>query len=178
MHQLLILRILILKELEGEKICFWKKFLPAAFPLWMLHCGVGGVCQGSDGEHSQQWLGKAAVLTLRGERARWLGFRAELVLERNPGDNQVLKRSCNTVVAVVVSKFPTKTNSRKVEIRELFRSWRGEVMDSSTVLPPAQGHIINMWLSQEMHFWILVAMYVSEMGREQKPDLDNSAMGF
>lgn len=71
-----------------------------------------------------------------------------------------------------------KTNPRKVEIRELLRSWSGEVMDSSIVLPSAQGHIINMWLSQETHFWILVTMYMSELGREQKSGLDNSEIGF
>lgn len=51
-------------------------------------------------------------------------------------------------------------------------------MDSIIALPPAQGHIINMWLSQEMHFQILVATCMSELGREQKPGLDNSAIGF
>ena len=152
--------------------------LPSLCSLWLLYCGEGGVCQRNDGEHSRWWLGKAAVLTLRGVLARWLGFRAKLVLERNPRDNQVSRRSFNTIFAAIVSKFPMKTNPRKVEIKELLRSWRGEVMDSSIVLPPAQGHIINMWLSQETHFWILVAMYVSELGREQKPGLDNSAIGF
>lgn len=50
-------------------------------------------------------------------------------------------------------------------------------MDWSIVLAPAQGHIIDMWLSQETHFWILVAMYMSELGKEEKPGLGNSAIG-
>jgi len=46
------------------------------------------------------------------------------------------------------------------------------------MFPPAQGHIINKWLSQEMHFCILFAMRMSELGSEQKAGLDSSAIGF
>lgn len=168
MWRLLIVHSLILKELEKEKIRFSSKFLSATFLLLsVIDVLRGRQCMPK--ECSWRCLVQAEVLTLRGVLAWWLRSRAELVLEENPRDSQVWRRSFNATVAAIVSKFAMKTDPRKLEIRELLRSWLGEVMDPSTVLPPALGHIINMWLSQEKYLWILVAVHMSERRREQKP---------
>lgn len=66
--------------------------------------------------------------------AQWLVFRAELLLKRNARDSQVWEEVL-IVVAGIVSKFPMKTNIRKVTIKELLKSWHGEVMGWRIVLP-------------------------------------------